>query len=321
MGHVGATRLLQSLCSFFFAPNLKAAVEKHVYSCESCQRNKNQGRGYGHLPPRQDISIPWEEVAVDLIGPWQIIVEGVGQLRVQALTAIDTCTTLAELVRIENKTSAHVAFKFEQSWLSRYPRPLRCVHDPGREFTGSAFQLTLHQLAIQSVATTVKNPQANAICERMHKTCGDMIRTLMREQPPSTMASAFDMIDAVLAASQQSLRTVVHRTLGILSGSLVFGRDMLVPIPVLTDMEVIRNRRQAVIDDNTRRVNLRRIYKDYKIGDQVLLKVYNPATLDERAEGPFSISQVHVNGTVTIKRAKQVFERINIRRIRPFTPS
>ena len=50
----------------------------------------------------------------------------------------------------------------------------------------------------------------------------------------------------------------------------------------------------------------------------VLIKTYNPATLQERAEGPYRIVQVHVNGTVTVERTRGVHERINIRRIRPY---
>ena len=93
---------------------------------------------------------------------------------------------------------------------------------------------------------------------------------------------------------------------------------MLLPIPLIRDFELIRERRQAVIDDNNRRANLRRRFKDYEVGDQVLIHTYNPTTLQERAVGPFTIEQVHVNGTVTIHQGNDVFERINIRRLRPY---
>ena len=98
LGHVGIQRLIKSLNSFCYIEGLKKKVEEFVLTCESCQKNKNQGPGYGHLPPREDTSVPWNEVAVDLIGPWPIQVAGVGDLEVFALTVIDTCTTLAELI-------------------------------------------------------------------------------------------------------------------------------------------------------------------------------------------------------------------------------
>ena len=51
----------------------------------------------------------------------------------------------------------------------------------------------------------------------------------------------------------------------------------------------------------------------------MLLLLKDKTTLSERAVGPFVIQQVHVNGTVTIKRSPNVYERINIRRLRPYT--
>ena len=56
-----------------------------------------------------------------------------------ALTCIDTASNLAELIRIDNETAEHAQNKFVQSWLSRYPHPMECVHDKGGEFIGSEF--------------------------------------------------------------------------------------------------------------------------------------------------------------------------------------
>jgi len=293
-------------------------VEEYVLTCEACQKNKHLGQGYGHLPPRNDLSTPWEEVALDLIGPWEVPIPNLGVIHIAALTAIDTATGLAEIVRIDHKSAAHIALKFEQMWLARYPRPLRVVHDQGTEFTGANFQLHLHRLDIESVPTTVKNPQANALCERMHKTCGDQIRTLVFENPPENVETILELVDTVLAAAQRALRITINRTVGMTPGAMVFGRDMLLPIPVLTDFNLIRQRRQTMIDENNRRANLRRKFHDYHIGDRVLLITYDPAKLQDRATGPYLITEVHVNGTVTIQRAPGVIERINIRRVRPY---
>ncbi len=129
-------------------------------------------------------------------------------------------------------------------WIARYPRPLRVVHHQGTEFNGANFQLQLHDLDITPVPTTVKNPQANAICKRMHLTCGDQMRTTFRENPPDTVETALDLVDAVLAAAKRALRITISRTVGNTPGAMVFRRDMLLPIPVLTDFNSIRHRRQ-----------------------------------------------------------------------------
>ena len=117
---------------------MEERVKQVVLSCDSCQRNKNPGPGQGFLPPRQDVGLPWEEVAVDLIGPWRINVPD-GTVEFFALTIIDTTTTLSKIVWIENKSSQHVAMQFENVCIACYPRPLRCVHDAGSEFIGVHF--------------------------------------------------------------------------------------------------------------------------------------------------------------------------------------
>ena len=79
---------------------------------------------------------------MDLIGPWKINVDG-QELTFLALTCIDLVTNLCELAWINDHSSAHMAMHFENEWLSRYPCPLRCVHDQGGEFTGADFQRIL----------------------------------------------------------------------------------------------------------------------------------------------------------------------------------
>jgi len=92
----------------------------------------------------------------------------------------------------------------------------------------------------------------------------------------------------------------------------------MLPIPILIDWANLRARRQAIIDDNNRRENLRRRFQDYHIGDEVLLLSYRPDKMEPRTTGPFTIETVHVNGTVTIRHNDNVVERVNVRRLRPY---
>ena len=75
-----------------------------------------------------------------LIGPWKDQTRTGRVCEFSALTRIDRVTGLAELIRINNKTSEHVAAKFEVSWLSRYPRLFSCCHDNGGDSFGWEFQ-------------------------------------------------------------------------------------------------------------------------------------------------------------------------------------
>ena len=122
LGHVGTSRLVKTLSTFFYFPGLISKIEAYVAKCDSCQRNKHQTRGYGHLPARVDVSVPWEEIAVDSIGPWTIKVNGESH-EFKALTTIDTVSTVCEIALVNNGTSTEAGRVFEQSWLFRYPRP------------------------------------------------------------------------------------------------------------------------------------------------------------------------------------------------------
>jgi hypothetical protein len=84
--------------------------------CKDCQKYKLAGHGYGLLPERELQIAPWEEVAINLIGPWKVKVNG-QQVEFNALTCIDTASNLVELIRIDNKTANHICEKFTQSWL------------------------------------------------------------------------------------------------------------------------------------------------------------------------------------------------------------
>jgi hypothetical protein len=84
-------------------------------------------------------------------------------------------SNLVELVRIDEKMSAHMARKYAQVWLSRYPWPECCVHNNGGEFVRPEFQFLLQGCRIKDVPTSSKNPQANAICELMHQMVGNVL--------------------------------------------------------------------------------------------------------------------------------------------------
>jgi hypothetical protein len=82
-------------------------------NCDFCQRNKLDGKGCGFLPEREVRSIPFEECAMDLIGPWTVQACG-KPYKFEALTVIDTVANLVELGRLERMDSDHVMQKFAQ---------------------------------------------------------------------------------------------------------------------------------------------------------------------------------------------------------------
>ena len=57
-----------------------------------------------------------------------------------------------------------------------------CGHDNGSEFMYQEFQELLSRYNIKSKSTTIKNPQAQALVERMHHTLANQLRVRVLEE-------------------------------------------------------------------------------------------------------------------------------------------
>jgi hypothetical protein len=249
LNHTGMENLKQTINAVFYHPHMNRAVVDCVHFCSTCQQHKLQNRGYGQLPPREALFQPWYEVAIDSIGPWTIRING-EPVQFYAVTIIDTVTNLTKLVRVESLTAQRAATAMEVGWLHRYPRPVRVVHHQGPEYQGQAFSALLDRHGIKDVPISVRNPQANAICERMHQVVGNLLRTLLHVNPPQNFATAAATLDYALSLASHSLRAANHRTLGISPGALVFHRDMLMDVPYVANLLLLRQKRQALIEYN-----------------------------------------------------------------------
>ena len=214
--------------------------------------------------------------------------------------------------------------KFENTWLSRYPKPAYCIHDRGTEFPGSEFQMMLRKYNIRSRQSTTKNPQSNAICERMHQSMANQIRAVYYENPPDDIQKARETIDSLLSNVLYALRVGVHSVLNMSPGSIAFQRDMIMSLSFIVDLDRIQDHRQCVVDKNNDKENAKRIDYNYHVGEWILIRKDTYKTLsklEERYLGPYQVVQVHVNGTLTIRKRTNVLERINIRRIKPYNGS
>ena len=216
LSHPGEQRLTETLVMRFTWPGLRGQVKELCRRCDVCQRFKAQRKQYGTIPLAFQPENPWETVAVDLIGPWTIPRprtdrrnSGVDLKEFDAsddkrptllcLTVMDLATRWIELIRLPCKDSDVVAMAFDREWLSRYPRPIRCIHDQGSEFMGEEFQEMLSSYGITASPTTVKNPTANAILERSHQVIANMLR--VKELETIDLNAIPNPLDGLLASA------------------------------------------------------------------------------------------------------------------------
>jgi transposase InsO family protein len=313
--HPGINRTEETISQHLFWPKMRDQITNYVQACPTCQRNKRKVKKYGWLPPKEAEATPWDKMCIDLIGPYTIRRKGKTDLICKCVTMIDPATGWFEIHQYNDKKSITVANIAEQEWFSRYPWPTQITYDRGSEFIGKDFQMMIkNDYGIKGKPITVRNPQANAIVERVHQVIGNIIRTFELE---NNYLDEDDPWKGILSATAFAIRSTFHTSLKSTPGQLVFGRDMIFNIQHIANWEYIKQRKQKIINLNNQRENSKRVQHVYKVGDKVLLNRGTENKYESPYQGPFEITQVNDNGTVRLK-VNSVEDTYNIRRIIPF---
>jgi hypothetical protein len=109
---------------------------------------------------------------------------------------------------------------------------------------GSEFNLHFRDLCktygVKRKPTSIKNPQANAILERMHAVFTNMLCTAKLDMAKSVNASD---IDIFIADAAWAICSTHHTVLKASPGAAIFGRDMLFDIPFIADWKIIGEHR------------------------------------------------------------------------------
>ena len=315
LGHPGINRTEESIGQHLWWPKMRNQITNAVTSCAICQRNKKQRKKYGHLPEKVAESNPWDKLCVDLIGPYQIRRKGRSTLICKCVTMIDPATGWFEIHQYDDKRSITVANIIEQEWFCRYPWPTQITYDRGSEFIGHEFQdLLKNDYGIKRKPITVRNPQANAIVERIHQVIGNIIRTFELQD---NYLDDDDPWKGILSATAFAVRSTYHTTLQKSPGQLIFGRDMIFNIKHTANWDFIKSRKQVIIQKNNARENSTRIPHNYHVGDKVMLHIGTTFKYEQPYSGPHEVQEVFTNGTVRLKIGA-VTDRFNIRRIHPY---
>jgi len=113
---------------------------------------------------------------------------------------------------------------------------------------------------------------SNSIIEAVHKTVGQVIRTLVALRPPQTEDAAQKLVEEALATAMHATRCAANSSLGNYSpDSLVFNRNMFLDIPVIADIMTLQQNRQAKIDLRLMRENNKRFRHKFKVGEKVYI--------------------------------------------------
>ena len=143
---------------------------------------------------------------------------------------IDPATGWFDMAQIPNKTAAEIADITKKTWFTRYPLPQRIVFYRGTKFMAEFSKMCHNDYGLKRKPITTRNPQSNAIIERIHKTIGNIIRTF----DVSNIVNK-DPWSGILAATMFVIRATYHTTLQASLMQLLFVRDTILNIKQVAD--------------------------------------------------------------------------------------
>ena len=153
INHHDGSRITEKILELCCCKDLFTQSEIYDKLCKICQKIKNIKTIYVHMPPKNISELkPWDSVHVNLIGPYSksIIKQHIcryfskNNFSLACMKMIDPATAWFEIVEVptfdfnevtggndENiyKSSSKVIQFFNNTRLSRYPRPLKFMFD------------------------------------------------------------------------------------------------------------------------------------------------------------------------------------------------
>ncbi len=168
--HVGVRGIRRLLGKRFTWPGLHADITSFVKSYDMCLRFNSAGNKKAKMVKRGIVTVPFETVAVDLVGHLPKGRQGVKYL----FTYICLASRWPEAQPMRTASAKEAA----QCFLDIFARtgiPLKVLSDRGSVFLSKLMRGLYDTLGIDSVATSLYRPQSNGVVERFHGSLKPML--------------------------------------------------------------------------------------------------------------------------------------------------
>lgn len=340
-GHLGFSRTLARVRQTYYWPRLSSTVKRYVQSCRECQRRKSPSlKPGGLLQPIAPPSAPFDQIGMDLLGPFPLSASGNKWI----IVATDYLTRYAETKAVQRATAYEVARFFIDHIVLRHGAPSHVITDRGTAFTAQLIEDIFKLSCTQHRKATAYHPQTNGLTERLNKTIADMLSMYVDVQHKTW--------DQVLPYVTFAYNTAIQETTRFTPFRLVYGREVQTTLDAMlphdTDASLTSDAEQLTQhaeearqlarihitkqqSTDARRYNLRHRQVEYQPGDQVW--VWTPIRRQGLSEkllsryfGPYKVirrvSEVNYevipDGAASPRRRQHPPEIVHVVRLKPY---
>lgn len=164
--HFGLERTMSRIKRYYYFPNMKNYVKRHIAACVECIFAKTKpGKQAGELHPIPPGNRPFEIINIDHLGPFVTSTKGNKYI----LATICNLTKYVHLYAVKDTKATTTVRKLEEL-VEQFGAPKRFITDRGTAFTANTFDNFCNINGIKHTLNSSRHPQANGQVERLNST-------------------------------------------------------------------------------------------------------------------------------------------------------
>ncbi len=234
-GHLGRDKTAQRVLQRFYWPTLFKDVADFCRHCAECQKSGNHRVRRAPLIPLPILEVPFDRIAMDIVGPLPRSRAGNRYI----LVVCDYATRYPEAIPMKSIDAEKVAEQLV-ALFARVGIPREILTDQGSNFTSRLLTEMYRMLHVHPIRTTPYHPQTDGLVERFNKT----LKSLLRK----AASDASKDWDTLLPYLLFSYREVPQASTGFSPFELLYGRAVRGPLDVLKETwEADRRSTESVV--------------------------------------------------------------------------
>ena len=228
-GHLGRGKTAKRILQRFYWPTLFRDVAQYCRSCPECQKACSQGVSRVPMIPLPIVGVPFERMAMDIVGPLPRSRAGHRYI----LVICDYATRYPDAIPLKSIDAEHIAEELVKVF-SRVGIPQEILTDQGSNFTSQLLSEIYRLLHVHPIRTSPYHPQTDGLVERFNKTLKSMLR--------KASADIGKDWDKLLPYLLFAYREVPHESTGFSPFELLYGRSVRGPLDVIKETWVASKR-------------------------------------------------------------------------------
>jgi hypothetical protein len=219
-GHLGKTKTVRRILQRFYWPTLHHDVAN--FCCGECQKSASQRVPRAPLIPLPIMSVPFDGIAMDIVGPLPRSKSGHRYI----LVLCDYGTRYPEAVPLRNIDAEHVVEELVKVF-ARVGIPSEVLTDQGTNFMLKLLSEVYRLLSVKVIRTSPYHPQTDGLIERFNQTLKAMLQKVGNNEGRDW--------DRWLPYVLFAYREVTQALTGFSPFELLYGRSVRGPLDVLRE--------------------------------------------------------------------------------------